>query len=253
MTESAITDSWEDLLTAAFEILLDRPLTSYDPHAIYAAFFGGNFMDEMHYNRDPTWLDRDALEGGKAITISDLSLYYLNEPPLQFDASGSIFELDLDTLPDAAASRLATACFSGRGYGLITGRSLSAVLKDFPPDVLGDGWSVAYPRIASDGTLWDAMRVATGLGRTAASLIPFNQDACEHWRMRLATISHPGLRAHLAIGCAEPWDAEGLVYYGADSSGKALQEKEWCVLIANWEEGQSQREVAVAQLGAQVM
>jgi hypothetical protein len=254
MPESAITGSWNDRLTAAFEVLLGQSLASYDPHAVYAAFFDGNFFNELRFDRDPMWLDRDALEGRRAITIADLSLYYLDEPPLRFDASGSVFEFDLDTLPDAAASRLAAACFSSNGrYGLITGRSLSAVLKDFSAELLGGGWSVAYARIASDGTLWDAMRAATGLGLTPASLIPFNQEASEPWRTRLATISHPGLRDHLAIGCGDHSRAEGLIYYGIVRSGGDPLEGDGCVLIANWEECDCQRQVSVVQLSAKVV
>ena len=124
MPEATPSQRWEDLLTAAFEILLERPLSSYDPNAVYAAFFGGNLMSEMGYNRRPAWLDADALAGRKTITIDDLSLYYLDEPPLRFDASGSVFEFDMDVLPGAAASKIAAARFAGQKYSLITGRPL---------------------------------------------------------------------------------------------------------------------------------
>jgi hypothetical protein len=252
--------SWKDQLTAAFEILLGRPLTSYDPGAVYATFFDGDVFCEIdfsclfHRPCVPAWLDQDALDGRKTITIDGLSLYYRGEPPLQFDASGSVFELDLTALPEAAASKLTAACFSSDdSYGLITGRSVSAVLKDFSPGLPAGCWSVAYPRIASDGSLWDAMRAATGLGLTPATLIPFNQEASEPWRTRLATISHPGLKAHLALGCGDHSRAEGLIYHGTGGSGGYPLEKEGCGLIANWEERDWYCQVSVVQLSAKIV
>lgn len=97
------------------------------------------------------------------------------------------------------------------------------------------------------------MRVALGLGLDASSLIPWEGEACAPWGAKLAAIPHQGLRAHLAIGCAEPWDGDGLCYLGATRSGGPILEDQGCALIANWEESQCQREVAIVQLGASVV
>jgi hypothetical protein len=76
--------------------------------------------------------------------------------------------------------------------------------------------------------------------------------AGEEWRTRLAAIPHPELRAHMALACAEPWASEGLAFTGFERSGGPLLEEAGCAVIANWKEGQCQREVAVVRLGAMV-
>ena len=111
----------------------------------------------------------------------------------------------------------------------------------------------AIPASPPTEALWDAMRVALGFGLDASSLIPFEGEASEPWGSESGGYPPRGLRAHLAIGCAEPWDGDGLCYLGATRSGGRILKDQGCALIANWEESQCQREVAVVQLGANVV
>ncbi|MEU3601573.1 hypothetical protein ABZ714_23060 [Streptomyces sp. NPDC006798] len=43
---STATDSWDQQLSDAFAVLLGRPLSEYDPGAVYAASADGNLLDE---------------------------------------------------------------------------------------------------------------------------------------------------------------------------------------------------------------
>ncbi|MEU0486709.1 hypothetical protein ABZ260_47040 [Streptosporangium sp. NPDC006013] len=239
---------WKQQLADAFEILLDRPLSSYDPDAVYATYLGGNFIDEIGYNRHGGWVRPAALSGAEPV-VWDYPPYDQGEPPLVFDASGSIFEFAKSNsgLPPEFTADLDDASFS---QGLIRGADLAPLLVRHELDLAGpewsDKWYVCYPRIVSDGTLFDAMRVAVGIGHGPESLLPFEAEATEEWQEALAAVTHPRLRAHLSFFCTD--GEEGLGYLREDRSGGSILAEEGCSLIANWEEGQCQIEFAVVQL-----
>ncbi|MEV8630559.1 hypothetical protein AB0395_02790 [Streptosporangium sp. NPDC051023] len=244
---------WEALLADAFGALLSRPLAGYDPGAEYAAYYHGNFFHETRIDRDPTWLNPAVLSGGEPVEVGDLYLYDMGEPPLRFDAGRSLFQFSSHGLPRDFAADLAAACFAP---DVIRGADLAPVLwrhdLDLADPVLAENWHVCHARIASDGTLLDAMRVATGIGYGPGSLIPFEGSVDEEWESALAAISHPELRAHLRLGCCDASDAEGLTYRGADAPLGSLLEDGDCSLVAAWEDGHGQVDVTVVQLGAPV-
>ncbi len=242
--------AWEALLADAFEALLGRPSASYDSSAEYAAYYHGNFFHETGIDRDPTWLNPAVLSGGQPVEVGDLYLYDMGEPPLRFDASRSLFQFSSHGLPGEFAADLKAACFAP---DVIRGADLAPVLWrhdiDLIDPVLAENWNVSYARIASNGTLVDAMRVATGIGHGPGSLIPFDGDPQEEWRATLAAIAHPGLRAHLSLGCRDAWEVEGLTYLGADVSLCSLLKDNGCSPVAGWEDGHGQVDITVVQLG----
>ncbi|MEV7007375.1 hypothetical protein [Streptosporangium sp. NPDC051022] len=244
---------WQALLADAFEALLGRPPAGYDPGAEYAAYYHGNFFHETRNDRDPTWLNPAVLSGGEPIEVGDLYLYDMGEPPLRFDASRSLFQFSSHGLSDAFAADLARACFAP---DIVRGADLAPVLwrhdLDLADPVLAENWHVCYARIASNGTLLDAMRVATGIGRGPGSLIPFEGNADEEWAPALAAIADPRLRAHLSLGCCDAAEAEGLTYLGADVPLGSLLGDSGCSAVAGWEDGHGQVDVTVVRLGAAV-
>lgn len=58
-----ISGPWLEQLTGAFEILLGRPLASFDADAVYATFFGGNLVNELGFAQDAAWVNPAALRG----------------------------------------------------------------------------------------------------------------------------------------------------------------------------------------------
>ncbi|GAA3147208.1 hypothetical protein GCM10010486_11160 [Nonomuraea roseoviolacea subsp. carminata] len=242
---SNISGSWRAQLTGAFEILLGRPLTSFDADAVYATFFGGDLINELGFTRDTAWVNAAALGGAEPV-VWDYPVFDLDDPLPAFDASRSVFEFDKAGLPPAFEADLAAACFSGR---LVLGGDLVPLLAryDLTASDLRDTWTACYPRLVSDGTLFDAMRVATALGTGPESLLPLEAEAAEEWREALADLTPPELFAHLSYFCTE--GEEGLMYLRTERSGGDLLADEGCRLIANWEEGQSQVEFAVVQAG----
>ncbi|MFF3499559.1 hypothetical protein [Streptomyces sp. NPDC003247] len=200
---TATTDAWEASLTQAFGVLLGRPLSDYDPYAGYGAYYGGNWLDETESNRDPAWLDPAALSGKVTIAMDSLLLDGDQDlPELRFDASRSLFEVDPERVPGAFAEDLAAAGLPSSG--IIRGDALARLLDRhaLTSSELPDGtWSVWQARIASDGTLLDALRVATGIGSGPDSLVPY--DKPHVWAMdteaeaAVAAVHDAGLRAHL--------------------------------------------------------
>ncbi|MEU5694229.1 hypothetical protein [Actinosynnema sp. NPDC020468] len=235
---------WKQQLTEAFEVLLDAPLGDFDPDARYATFFGGNMINEIGYDRDPGWFRPAALGGAEAV------VWDFGESPLVFDAAASIFELHRprDAFPAEFAADLENACFTP---GLIRGADLAPLLDRHGVDLTGPEWAdkrqVAYPVLASDGTLYDALRVALGLGHGPESLVDHEAEVSEEWEEALEAVEDPALRAHLGFYCTDGED--GLMYLQDDRTAGGLLVEEGCELIANWEEGQSQVEFAVVKLG----
>ena len=260
--------TWERQLADAFEILLGRPLSGYAAEAVYAVYFGGNWFGEGEFDRDAAWVGPEALAGREAVAFDDLELYYQGEVPLRFDASESWFEItnadgrpadaakDLAGLPEGAAEDLIAAFLPDSPFTLVRGRDLGAVVDRHRIDLAAVNWQVAYPKIVSDGSLIDAMRVATGIGHGPENLVALTgKDADraepeESWATALAEVTPVELRDHLLLGCQERGTGVGLAFLGASSSSGAdpLLPDDDCELLACWDEDENQREVNVVRL-----
>jgi hypothetical protein len=169
-----------------FAALVGRPLSEFDPKAEYAVYYGGNFLHESESLWDPAWLKPAALRGEELTGMDHL---YLTpgecEYPLSFDASLSLFEVMADQVPEAVAEALAEVSLYDDEYLVVRGRDLARVLERHSFDLTGPGpqketWCLRLARIASDGTLLDALRAATGVERGPDGLI-----------------AHKGLHKHL--------------------------------------------------------
>ncbi|MGW4471807.1 hypothetical protein ACWENQ_19230 [Nonomuraea sp. NPDC004354] len=145
-TSANMSGPWLEQLTGAFEILLGRPLASFDADAVYATFFGGNLINELGFARDAVWVNPAALRGVEPV-VWDCPIFDLDEPLLEFDASRSVFEFDKAGLPPEFEADLAAACFAGR---LVLGGDLAPLLAryDLAASDLRDTWTVCYPRLA---------------------------------------------------------------------------------------------------------
>lgn len=247
-------DAWMEQLAQGFGALLGRPLSEFDPGAVYAAYFGGNLIGEAEYARDEAWVDPEALAGRRLIEDTPLSMYDMGEPPLVFDASESIFELNMSELPDALAADVAEVAVSepGSSYPLVRGRDLGELLARHEVDLtdpdLAEGWTVCHARIASDGTLLGALCAATGVGLAERYLVAFAGEPAKQWQRDLDAVEDAELRAHLTLGCREPWESEGLSFGRGEQNAAPPLSEQGCALIASWEECQGQVEIALVQL-----
>lgn len=254
--DPAATEAWRQVLFDGFGEFLGRPLDKFDSDAQYGVYFwAGNFLKEIDFADDARWVDPEVL-AGRILFIEDghVVLYDEGEPSLRFDAAGSIFVIeDESALPSEFVADLAAVSFPSTEAGerLVLGRDLGVLLTKHSVDLTDDGlagaWYVLYPRIASDGTLVDALRVATGIGEEPDSVIEFDGEPAEEWEADVARVTHPGLRAHLGFVCQEPGYA-ALSYMGADRLSFWGMEGEGCTVIAAWDETQNQVEVGVFQL-----
>ncbi|MFD0634783.1 hypothetical protein ACFQ9X_27830 [Catenulispora yoronensis] len=88
-----MSPSWNDQLADAFSILLGHPLSDHDPQAEYAAYYSGNFLSESEFNREPVWLEPEALSGEAVLDDTPFLLYDQGEPAIELSAAGSLFEI----------------------------------------------------------------------------------------------------------------------------------------------------------------
>ena len=247
---------WRQLLTDGFGAFLNRPLDDdADPDAEYGAYYwAGNFLQDVGFASDARWVDPEVLAGRVLVEDDNIVMYDVGEAPLRFDAAASIFVIENDAaMPYSFATELSAAAFPSTepGEHLVLGRDLGALAErhkvDLTDSALEGAFYVLYPRIASDGTLVDALRVATAIGEQPDSLIEFDGEPAEEWAAQLARVEHPDLRAHLSFCCQEP-GAVSLHYVAEDELTFWGLTGEGCPIIAAWDETQNQVEVAVVRL-----
>ncbi|MGW4383943.1 hypothetical protein [Kitasatospora sp. NPDC004531] len=249
---SPVADSdWDRQLADAFAVLLGRPLTAYDPGAVYAAGVGGNLINEVEFDRDASWVRPQALSGAEPVRW-DASLFDDSVRTPVFDAAGSVFAIPADRhappLPEPFASAVAAACF---GDGLIRGADLAPLVAEHGVDLaeFPGSWTVLFARLRSDGTLLDAFRAALDTGRTPEDLVPFEAEPEEDWEEALAAVEHPGLRAHLAYFLTD--GEEGLMPVLEDASARGL-DAYGCEPVIGWEDGHGQLDLTILRLGARL-
>jgi len=255
------SEAWKRELADAFQVLLGHPLSDYDPHGSYGAYYGGNWLYESDSGTDPAWLSPAALTGKVTITMDHLLLDGDQDlPELQFDASQSLFEVDPEGLPEAFAEDLAAACLPDSS--LVRGEELARLLERHAldltsPDLPEETWSVSQARIASSDTLLDALKAATGIGSGPDSLVPYRKphiwvtgteaEADE----AIAAIHHVGLRAHLRT-FSEP-GSHSLDYQAERTKGRdwsGWQGSEWKragSLVTQWIGAVDQYTISVVQ------
>ncbi|MBA4866616.1 WD40 repeat domain-containing protein [Streptomyces sp. PSKA54] len=243
-------DDWESSLTQAFGVLLNHPLSDFDSGAEYAAYYSGNWLYETGSDRDPVWLEPAALNGRETVTNENLLL--LDEPgypDLRFDASRSLFEIYTDAVdfPAAFQQGLAAVKLAGSDhYPQVRGSDLARLTARHgvdltSPDLPAKTWRLTDARIASDGTLLDALRVATGIGEGPDSLVP-RKETDATTEAAIAAVEHAGIRAHLRAFCDPRSDDLALC--------RRKSREEDSPLVAKWEGAVDQYEITVQRVEA---
>ncbi|MEU2053393.1 hypothetical protein [Streptomyces bungoensis] len=247
----ATGDDWESSLTQAFGVLLGHPLADFDSGAEYAADYSGSWLYESQADTDPAWLEPAALAGRETITNENLLLLdEVGYPELRFDASRSLFEIDT-AVDFPAAFKEDLAAVKVRGHErrpVVRGADLARLTARHgvdltSPDLPAKTWCVVRARIASDGTLLDALRVATGIGEGSDGLVPCEEkDAATE--AAIAAVEHAGIRAHLRAFCSPGSDLGLCLWYMRKCR------EEGSPLVAQWEEAGEQFEITVQRVEA---
>ncbi|MFB7470188.1 hypothetical protein [Kitasatospora sp. NPDC056184] len=275
---AAGSSGWDAALAGAFEILLgDPPVVG--PAARYGVYYASDSLDEFLFPN--SWATPDALSDRAPRQFPELEGEYPFSPwTWRFDLSESLFRFDADLLAatgvwgedghkgprpfdDAFVADLRTAgTVDEYGDLLVRGAELGALLGRHGVDLTGphatklNTWLTVLLRVATDGTLTDAMRAATFTERGPEHLVSVRdmsraRSAAEPWEERLGAVTHPALRDHLRMLCLSRADArsEGGFYSGADGwPWDDVLEAAGCSLVAGWGFGESQAGTAVARL-----
>ncbi|MFG1680199.1 hypothetical protein ACGFNP_08490 [Nonomuraea sp. NPDC049269] len=248
-TAANTSHDWQASLEQAFGVLLSRPLPSFDPAGAYAAYYGGNWLYETDARTDAAWLDPAALTGETTLVMEHLLLNgEMDYAPLRFDAKESWFGVDPQGLPEDFARDV--DAMSLPSSDLIRGADLGQLLQRHRVDLTAphlpeDVWCLYQARIASNGTLLDALRVATGIGVGSASLVPYEDKIDAEGEERIAAVADAALRAHLR-GFCDPSPIADLSYLGADADNPL--EKFECSVVAGCVGAIDQYEITVVQL-----
>lgn len=231
------------VMTSGFEILLGRPLDSFDPGVVYAAYVGGPWPDEVLL--DAAWLTPEALRRAEPVQIAEMTRTVV------LDASRFGFEADVlrDVYGEAFVRDLRAVGEDLDAELMVHGRDLAVVLERHGVDLRSPGTREALEftvtaalRLPSDGTLAGAMHAALDLNH------PLPQGVYEE------TVGDGVLRDHLRMHCLT---AQGVRAYGAQYLGR-----HWPVgppvpyrgatLLAGFEIGEGQTGVVVlAMRGAE--
>ncbi|MEV7597286.1 hypothetical protein AB0O91_07845 [Kitasatospora sp. NPDC089797] len=246
-----MTDSWEQDLTAAFSVLLGRPVDSFDPEAAYTLYYLNTAVDE-----DWVWGtldDSDSLRrtwapGGDSDRPAVLRICLALDWSLDLARSVFAFDFTQESALSRAFGARPDSNLVAEACRTVTGDELAAVLTEHGlglPDIASGVEDGAFTvqvsfRVVTDGTLRDALLTAIrgkqgpdGLrpGPDEAATLGLPPDlfdsarelspeaAAERDRM-LAPVGDPRLRAHLWSPYLDrPWDRPGISSGGPDLPG----------------------------------
>ncbi|MFE6866715.1 hypothetical protein ACFVFS_09170 [Kitasatospora sp. NPDC057692] len=275
---AADSSDWDAALAGAFEILLGD-LPALDPAARYGVYYASDSLDEFLFPNP--WTAPDALSDRAPRQLPGLEGEYPFSPcTWRFDLGGSLFRFDADLLAatgvwgedghkgprpfdDAFVADLRTvSTVDEYGELLLRGSELGEILGRHGVDLTDphatklNTWLTVLLRVATDGTLTDAMRAATFTERGPDHLVSVRdmsraRPAGEPWEERLGAVAHPALRDHLRMLCLSEADArsEGGFYSGADHwPWSDVLEAAGCSLVTGWGFGESQAGTAVVRL-----
>jgi hypothetical protein len=249
MSETALSDCWDDALREAFAILLGRPLEEF-PDATYAAYYD---CPEMAIQLFKEGFDLEPLARGEVVHPPFPTMPQLGEQLKGWDLIARHWSIDL-----GRSIFQATEINSGIDRGIpeldspILGHDLGRILTErglTPEDIVETYPDIQF-RTHTDGSLFDAMRFVTGTHRGPDNLIMSRLDRVwgfdPAWKEKLAAVGHSGLRDALCNLCRTEFGArgDGAHYLGANDPHFTKSRQ----VVAAWQIGEAQAYSMVVQL-----
>ena len=282
-TTTSATDpgAWDAILDDAFQLLLGgKP--EEDPAAVYAVYYSDDSIDEFLFPN--TWATPEGLTSSEPAELHVMGAdeYPFSPAKWRIDFSESLFHFDghlLDAtgpwgedghkgprpFSDEFVADLQAAAIEGTSDLTLRGADLGPLLARHGVDLTNDSakqlnsWLTVLFRVATDGTLTQAMQAATYTNHGPDELVPFDDEgyaeaADPQWEEKLSAVPHPALRDHLRMLCLSADDARccGAYYTGTTRwpVGTWVLEEMRSSLIAGWEYGEGQAGTAVVRLPA---
>ncbi|MEU4224608.1 hypothetical protein AB0F17_09955 [Nonomuraea sp. NPDC026600] len=239
-------DAWDDTLARAFAVLLGKPVDEYDPNASYGVYY---CCDDLSLELFKKGFDIGPVVRGELVRAPFPTIPILGELLEGWDEIAPHWTIDL-------GRSLFYGEDSGHGIdgleGGLPGAELGRILveRGMKPADLKQAYMTVMLRAHTDGSLMDAMRVATGTLRGPDHLFPLEPayGVDPRWDGPLSSIAHPGLSAHLRNLCRDEDTAraDGAFYFGSDAgwTDDALPYP----VVAGWRFGEAQAWSAVVRL-----
>ncbi|MEU1514534.1 hypothetical protein ABZ490_20630 [Streptomyces sp. NPDC005811] len=280
---AAVPTPWDAALSEAFGILLGGEPAAGDlddPAARYGVYYADDSLDEFLFPN--TWITPETLTDPAPgrLPLQGGDEYVFSPSGWRFDLSASLFRFDAHLL-DATGpwgegghkgprpfgedfvADVRAAALDGAPEVLLLGADLGPLLRRHGVDPADPGtgrlnvWLTVLLRVATDGTLTDAMRAATFTADGPGHLTSFDAEervrtAEPRWEDALAAIPDAGLRDHLRLLCLDEEDARdgGAHCTGGDRwpCTTDVLDDLGCSLVTGWEFGESQAGTAVVRL-----
>lgn len=250
---SASSSQWDTELAGAFEILLGRPLNSFDPAATYAVYHEDDLLSCDFMESGGIFSDYSKLGSVIPPDSSSAREYPLHWNRWSLDLGKSYFAVDDIDLDPAVEAELRAASHGGDVFHVV-GADLADILSrheisfDMPPGV--------HVRAVTDGTLFDAMRVATWT-MDPDELLEFGSmdddyevEVDDAWAAALGRIANPALRDHLRMLCldAQSARAQGAFHSGPDQGVfSGIAELPGKSYVTGWQFGEGQAATGIIQ------
>ncbi|MEY9855798.1 hypothetical protein ABH935_001402 [Catenulispora sp. GAS73] len=278
-TSATEPGAWDAVLDDAFQLLLGgKP--EVDPVAVYAVYYADDSIDEFLF--PSTWATPEGLADHEPAELPFLGAdeYPFSPAKWRIDFSESLFHFDGQLLDatgpwgedghkaprpfsDEFVADLQAAAIEGASDLTLRGADLGPLLARHGVDLTHESaeqlnsWLTVLFRVATDGTLAQAMQAATYTSQGPDELVPFDDEgyvdaADPRWEETLSAVPHSALRDHLRMLCLDAHGARccGAYYCGSERwpVGTYVLDETGCSLIAGWEFGESQAGTAVVRL-----
>jgi hypothetical protein len=241
-------EAWQLQLERAFEILLGRPLDSFDPKATYALYHWDDILSAELFGSVGHAAALGSTVPGRLLAGEDCPLGW---GQWSLDLGRSLFSLDdTEVLGPSVEAALRAASLDPEEI-LLAGADLAPLLAGFD-DLPEDVFVTLMARIETTGTLVDAMRAASWtMGGPADLVTDYDGVTIEPgWELALSEVVDPGLRRHLSLLCLDAQSArsEGGYYSGVDDCPGglySLTEQPGHTFVTGWQFGEGQASSAI--------
>ncbi|MFG2698597.1 hypothetical protein [Kitasatospora sp. NPDC048407] len=279
MTTDREPGGWDAALADAFAIFLGDGVAAEPAGARYGAYYASDTLDEFLFPN--TWATPDALSAAEPGYLPDPDGPHPFSPwNWQFDLGASLFRFDPDLLAGTGAwgadghkgprpfdeafvaDLRAVAAVDDTDGAVVRGTELAPLLRRHGVDLTDEAcvrlnhWLTVVLRVATGGTLDEAMRAATFTERGPEHLVTghdvsIDRPGDEAWEAPLRAVAHPGLRDHLRALCRTEADArsEGGFCSGSEHwPWSDVLDAAGCSLVMGWGFGEHQAGVAAVRL-----
>ncbi len=244
---------WELQLEHAFDVLLKKPVSKFDPDKQYLLYFWADqevFEEEVSLDE----LEKPSLfEGAGKYDSGEKQLFVTR---YKSDLNQSVFEFSPEDFDEDLPASLADICKKSEYSYTVAGNRLAAHVREKGLDLEEIcGYARIWRRVVTDGSLFNAMQTATYTmggedSMLTADLIedPDLVEVKEEWKQLLQEVENEKLQYHLLLLCQTHQASRcvGFEYRGKDDNLELRNDE--AEVLAVWRAGEGQLETVLLEM-----